>query len=70
MEEGSASKARLFDLALGEEGLASALQLFLQNADALMDARKASLGMSARFDLKHSLDEYERVISQASKIGN
>jgi glycosyltransferase involved in cell wall biosynthesis len=69
-EEGSASNARLFDLALGEDGLASALQLFLQNSDSLMDARKASLGMSARFDLKHSLDEYERVISQAAKIGN
>jgi len=65
-EEGSASNARLFDLPQGAEGMADVLKSLLLNPDALMNARRASLSMSARFDLNHSLDQYEQILRRSA----
>jgi glycosyltransferase involved in cell wall biosynthesis len=61
-ESGTDANARLFDLPQGAEGMADALKSLLLNPDALMNARRASLSMSARFDLNHSLDQYEQIL--------
>ena len=60
------ANARLFELSQGAEGLADALKSLLLNPDALMNARRASLSMSARFDLKHSLDQYEQILRRSA----
>ena len=60
--------AFLFDLKEGTSGLAAALRIPLESADALERARRTSLEMASRFDLERSLDAYERVLEEASKI--
>jgi hypothetical protein len=60
------ANARLFELSQGAEGLADALKSLLLNPDALMNARRASLSMSARFDLKHSLDQYGQILRRSA----
>ena len=60
--------AFLFDLKEGASGLAAALRIPLKSADALERARRTSLEMASRFDLERSLDAYERVLGEASKI--
>ena len=61
-ETGENANARLFELAQGAEGFASALTPLLLNSAALMEARAASLAMAGQFDLKRSLDQYEQLL--------
>jgi len=63
-EEGS--NARLFDLKEGAKGLASALQVLLEDPEALKSARRASLSMSTRFDFNSTLDHYEAVLQESA----
>jgi glycosyltransferase involved in cell wall biosynthesis len=60
--------AFLFDLTEGASGLAAALRIPLESADALARARRASSAMASRFDLERSLDAYERVLGEARRI--
>ncbi len=60
--------AFLFDLTEGASGLAAALRIPLESADALERARRASSAMASRFDLEHSLDAYEQVLGAAQRI--
>ena len=66
-EAGDFVNARLFDLDQGSEGFAGALKPFLLNPSALREARIASLALASRFDLKHSLDLYERLLASAAR---
>jgi len=61
------SNGRLFDLAEGECGLASALRPLLLDPDLLRASRGASLAMASQFDLNHSLAGYETVLKEASR---
>jgi glycosyltransferase involved in cell wall biosynthesis len=63
---GEHANARLFNLDQGAEGFAGALKTFLLNPAALRDARTASLALANRFDLKHSLNLYERLLASAA----
>ena len=56
------ANARLFELAQGAEGFAAALQPLLLNSAALIKARTASLSMADRFDIRHSLDQYQQIL--------
>ena len=64
-ETGDFVNARLFDLDQGSEGFSGALKPFLLNPAVLRNARIASLALASRFDLKHSLDLYERLLASA-----
>lgn len=64
-EHGTEGNASLYDLAEGADGLASALRPFLVDQDALMSARRSSLGKVASFDINHALDAYEAVLKGA-----
>jgi len=66
-EDGEERNARLYDLAEGTSGLASALRPFLEDKDALMAARRASLGKASAFEIEHALDDYERVLKGAAR---
>ncbi|KAB2640411.1 MAG: glycosyltransferase family 4 protein [Verrucomicrobia bacterium] len=59
---GEDANARLFELSQGAEGFAAALKPLLLDSVELMNACAASLVMADRFDLKHSLDQYERLL--------
>lgn len=66
-ETGEAVNARLYDLAVGPEGLAAAMKPFLLSPESLMAARRASLAKSSAFDLEHILDAYERVLKESAR---
>ena len=66
-DTGEQANACLFNLDQGAEGFAGALKSFLLNPAALRDARVASLALASRFDLKHSLDLYERLLATAAR---
>lgn len=59
---GEQANARLFELQESAEGFSAALKSFLLNPVALREARQASLAMATRFDLKHTLDQYEELL--------
>ena len=61
-DSGEQANARLFELQEGAEGFSAALKFFLINPEALREARQASLAMATRFDLKHTLDQYEQLL--------
>lgn len=63
VEEGK--NGRLFDLNSGAEGLAAALKPLLTDSSTLLEARKTSLSMAARFDFEKSLNAYEAVLKEA-----
>lgn len=57
----------VFDLAAGHAGFAQALRLLLADPERLESARRASLGLSRRFDLGFSLDAYDAVLKGAAQ---
>lgn len=61
-DSGEQANARLFEIQEGAEGFSAALKFFLINPEALREARQASLAMATRFDLKHTLDQYEQLL--------
>jgi len=66
-ETGDIRNSRLFDLSDGPAGLAEALRLLLLDPQALLATRKASLDLASRFDLEHTLDNYENVLKKACR---
>ncbi len=66
-ETGDHVNARLFELSQGAEGFAAALGSLLLDSNELMKARIASLAMATRFDLRQSLDQYERLLVSAAQ---
>jgi len=66
-DTGDHVNARLFELSQGAEGFAAALGSLLLDSNELMKARNASLAMASRFDLRHSLDQYERLLVSAAQ---
>ena len=65
LEEGV--NGTVFDLAAGHVGFAQALRLLLADPERLESARRASLGLSRRFDLGFSLDAYDAVLKGAAQ---
>ena len=66
-DSGPHANARLFDLNEGAEGFADALKPLLLDPVNRMKARSNSLNLASWFDLKHSLDLYERLLASASR---
>jgi len=64
-ENNEGANARLYDVAEGPEGLASAMRPFLLDHQALMALRTASLSKSLDFDLNKALDSYEAVLKES-----